>query len=77
MCIVTDGDILKRCTYYISCFLGVCEIPLCDFMRFGARPEHGCFKIVRGSGFGIEAVMQRYACESEFGRKGRMWVAWG
>jgi hypothetical protein len=44
-------------------------------MSFGARYEHGCFKIVGGVGVGVEAVMQRHACESEFGRKGRIWVA--
>jgi hypothetical protein len=41
-------------------------------MRFGARSEHGCFKIVGGSGVGVEAVMQRHACESEFGREGEV-----
>jgi hypothetical protein len=35
-------------------------------MPFGPCPIHGCFKV----GVGVEEVMQRHACESEFGRKG-------
>ncbi len=49
---------------------GRCEISLRDFMPFGPCPKHGCFRIVGSFWFGGENVMQRHACESEFGRKG-------
>ena len=54
---------------------GCCEISLWDFMPFCPCPKHGCFKIVGGCGR-WRGVMQRHACESEFGRKLGEGVGW-
>ncbi len=34
--------------WYFMLFLGVLKISLWDFMPFGPRPKHSCFKIVEG-----------------------------